>query len=133
MAGSKILIVDDDTDDVEILADAFTQSGVDSVHFVHSALEAFIYLETVKDKNDLPRLIVTDFYLPGITGADFVKDLKGMDKYKHIHLIVLSSTKTEKEVERLKSLGAVDYLVKPSSYDEYVQVASQITKNVVNI
>jgi len=133
MAGSKILIVDDDTDDVEILADAFTQSGVEHVHYVHSALEAFMYLETVKEKNDLPRLIVTDFYLPGITGADFLKDLKGMDKYKHIHIIVLSSTRTEKEAERLKNLGAADYLVKPSSYDEYVRVARHITEKIVNM
>jgi ActR/RegA family two-component response regulator len=43
-----VLIVDDDTDDVEILADAFTQSGVESVHYVHSAMQAFMYLQSVE-------------------------------------------------------------------------------------
>ena len=116
----------DDTDDVQILADAFTQSGVESVHYVHSAMQAFMYLQSVDGKDNLPRLIVTDLYLPGITGAEFLKDLKGMDKYKHIHVIVLSSVKTERQIEEMKQLGAEDYLIKPSTYDEYVKVAHDI-------
>ena len=70
MANCKILIIDDDEDDVEILADAFTQCGVDGVHYVYTAMEAFAYLEEVEHEC-LPKLIVTDLYLPGITGAKF--------------------------------------------------------------
>lgn len=127
MNGSKVLIVDDDTDDVEILADAFTQTGVESVHYVHSAMQAFMYLQSI-DNEHLPKLIVTDFYLPGITGAEFLKDLKAMEKYKHIHIIVLSSHKSEREIEKYRDLGADDYLTKPSSYDEYVQVAKMMAE-----
>ena len=131
MNNSKVLIVDDDKDDIEILADAFTQSGVESVHYVHSAMQAFMYLQSIEEKNNLPRLIVTDLYLPGITGAEFLKDLKGMEKYKHIHVIVLSSMKTEKEIERMKQMGAEDYLVKPSSYKDYLKVAEDIKVKVI--
>jgi CheY-like chemotaxis protein len=126
----KILIIDDDTDDVEILVEAFTQSGVDGVHYVHSAMEAFIYLENILDEKDLPKLIVTDLYLPGITGAEFLKDLKSMDKYKHIHVIVLSSLKSEDEIEKYRKMGASDYLVKPSTYNEYLEVAANINSKV---
>jgi CheY-like chemotaxis protein len=119
----RILIVDDDKDDVDILAEAFTQTGVESVHYVHSAMEAFMYLQTQEHKEDLPKLIVTDFYLPGITGAEFLKDLKGMDKFRHIHVVVLSSIKSEEEIEKYKQMGADDYLLKPNSYNEYVEVA----------
>jgi CheY-like chemotaxis protein len=38
-----------------------------------------MYLEAIESKESLPKLIVTDRYLPGITGAEFLKDLKGMD------------------------------------------------------
>src|SRR3954447_10603649 len=106
----KILIIDDDTDDVEILAEAFTQSGVESVHFVHTAMRAFIYLQTIEDPANLPKLIVTDRYLPGISGEQFLADLKKMEKYSKIHVIVLTSTKTEEEIEKYKQLGAEDYL-----------------------
>ena len=126
MIPCKILIIDDDTDDVEILADAFKSSGVDSVHYVYTALQAFAYLEEVRKMGDLPRLIVTDMHLPGITGHEFLTDLKAMEPYKHILVIVLSSAKSPNEIEKAKRLGAADYLLKPFIYDEYCKVAANI-------
>ena len=114
----------------EFVAEAFTQSGVDGVHYVHTAMEAFMYLQSIEDSKELPRLIVTDYFLPGITGPEFLADLKGMPKYKHIHVIVLSGSKSPSEIEHLKSLGATDYLVKPRNYDEYVKVAADIAARV---
>ncbi len=126
MAACKILIIDDDLDDVEILADAFKSTGVESVHYEHTAMQAFMYLEKFKSPKDLPKLIVTDSLLPGITGAEFLADLKKMELYKHIHVIVLSGSKTAKEIERYRKLGAIDYIIKPNSYDEYQKVALDI-------
>ena len=129
MAGCKILIIDDDEDDVELLSEAFLQCGVDEVHYVFSAMQAFLYLQEV-EHDCLPKLIITDHFLPGLTGAEFLKDLKGMEKYKHIPVIVLSTVKTDKELERYRQMGAEDYLVKPSSYDEYVKVAADMKSRV---
>lgn len=130
MASAKILIVDDDTEDVEILADAFTQTGVVSVHYVHTAMQAFVYLQSIEKEEDLPKLIVTDMYLPGISGQEFLTDLKKMQKYQHIHVIVLSNVKSSAEVEHYKQLGAEDYLVKPSTYEEYLEVAKSIAQKL---
>lgn len=131
MSPAKILIVDDDTDDVEILADAFTQTGVESVHYVHTAMQAFMYLQSIENKADLPKLIVTDMYLPGITGTEFLTDLRKMEKYKHIHVVVLSSVKSPREIERYKELGADEYLVKPNTYDDYVKVAKDLADKLL--
>ena len=65
-------------------------------------------------------------YLPGITGAEFLADLKTMERYKHIPVIVLSSFKSKADIERYKALGVEEYLVKPSSYQEYLEVADYI-------
>jgi hypothetical protein len=65
MNNCKLLIIDDDEDDVSILKDAFIKIEVDSVHYVFTAMTAFIYLESV-EHNCLPKLIVTDLHLPGI-------------------------------------------------------------------
>lgn len=126
MVPCKILIIDDDTDDVEILADAFKGSGVDAVHYVYTALQAFMYLEGVNVAGTLPRLIVTDIHLPGINGHEFLTDLKGMAPYKHIHVIVLSSHKSPQDIEAARQLGVKDYLEKPYSYAEYQSVAAAI-------
>src|SRR6476469_3569231 len=101
MTPCKILIIDDDTDDVEILADVFKTTGVEAIHYVHTALQAFMYLEEVKN-TELPKLIVTDMHLPGITGQEFLMDLKRMEPYKHIHVIVLSSHKSERDIEKAR-------------------------------
>ncbi|HVG41231.1 MAG TPA: response regulator [Chitinophagaceae bacterium] len=129
METCKILIIDDDQEDVEILSDAFQSSGVDSVHYVYTAMQAFMYLEKVVHQ-ELPKLIVTDMYMPGMSGAEFLKDLKGMEPYKHIHTIVLSSTKNEQEMERYRLVGEVEYLIKPSSYEEYKKVAHYLTSKL---
>jgi CheY-like chemotaxis protein len=126
MEGCQILIIDNDQDDVEILSEAFTSCGVDAVHYVNSAMQAFMYLEAQIAKEQLPKLIVTDLYLPGMTGAEFLKDLKRMDAYKHIHVIVLSTIKNEQEIEKYRLLGEVDYLIKPSTYEEYKKIAADI-------
>ncbi|HVE61714.1 MAG TPA: response regulator [Chitinophagaceae bacterium] len=130
MKECKILIVDDDLDDVEILSSALQDTGVDRVHYEHTAMQAFIYLESIQLPAKLPKLIVIDAYLPGITGAEFLADLKQMELYKAIHVIVLSTLKTEKEIERYRQLGAIDYLVKPNSYEEYVKVAADIKSKI---
>ena len=121
----RILIIDDDEDDVATLSDAFTQCGVDSVHYVFSGMQAFIYLQGV-EHSCLPKLIITDHYLPGMTGSAFLKDLKGMDKYKHIHVVVLSTVKSERELEKYREMGALDYFIKPTSYEDYVRVAADM-------
>jgi CheY-like chemotaxis protein len=125
MPDCKVLIIDDDKDDIGFLAEALTQAGVDSIHYVFSAMQAFIYLETVAS-DCLPKLIITDLYLPGIKGSEFLDDLKRMDNYKHIPVIVLSTVKTPKEIEKYRQMGALDYLVKPSSYEEYLAVAAEM-------
>ncbi len=53
------------------LADAFKSTGVESVHYEHTAMQAFMYLEKFKSSEELPKLIVTDSLLPGISGAEF--------------------------------------------------------------
>jgi CheY-like chemotaxis protein len=118
-------MIDDDEDDVEILANAFLQSGVNAVHHVKTAMQAFIYLESMEHEC-LPKLIITDNFLPGISGIEFLADLKEMEKYKHIPVVVLSTSKSDEEIEEYQKIGILDYVIKPYSYDEYVKVAENI-------
>ena len=129
MPDCKLLIVDDDEDDAGLFAEALAQAGVNGVQYVYSAMQAFMYLEEVK-ADCLPKLIITDLHLPGMSGTEFLKDLKAMGKYKHIHVVVLSSFKSPKEIEKYKQMGAVDYLEKPITYPEYLTVAEAMKQRV---
>lgn len=126
----QILVIDDDEDDVEILLNALQQSGVDSLHYVKTAMEAFIYLEPLP-QDSLPKLIITDHFLPGISGKEFIADIKKMEKFKHIPALVLSTINSEAEMEEYKKIGILDYIEKPSSYDDYLKVAAEIKAKVL--
>lgn len=129
MTHCKVLIIDDDEDEIGLLAEALSQAGVDGVHYVFSAMQAFIYLEKVS-LECLPKLIITDLYLPGMSGAEFLNDLKQMDKYKHILVVVLSTSKSPKELEKYRQMGAMDYIDKPSTYQEYFVIADEMRKKM---
>jgi CheY-like chemotaxis protein len=88
-------------------------------------MQAFMYLQE-KVHDCLPKLIIADQFLPGMTGAEFLNDLKQMDKYPHISIIIMTTTKSEKELKRYREMGALDYLVKPVTYDDYIKVAADI-------
>jgi CheY-like chemotaxis protein len=103
MAPCKILIIDDDEDDVQVLSEAFSDCGINEVHYVYTSMQAFMYLEEM-EHDRLPKLIITDHFLPGMSGTEFLQDLRQMDKYRHIHVIVLSTVKTTKEIERYKEM-----------------------------
>jgi DNA-binding response OmpR family regulator len=53
-----------------------------------------------------------------------------MDRYKHIPVVVLSTIKTEAQIEKYREMGAADYLIKPSTYDEYLKVADYLCKRI---
>jgi CheY-like chemotaxis protein len=126
MDNCKILIIDDDKEDIELLSEALTECGVDGIHHVSSAMRAFIYLESVQNIC-LPKLIIADLYLPAITGEQFIADLKGMDKYKDIPVVLTSTIRPENE-QKIRQLGVVDFIVKPVSYQEYVTVAAEMKR-----
>ena len=128
MSPCDILIIDDDLDDLEILAEAFSKSGVQCVHYVHTAMQAFMYLESVKPA--LPKLIVTDYYLAGITGPEFLHDLKQMNLYKAIPVVVLSTNKSPMEIEKYKALGILEFIEKPNTYEDYLNIALTLTSKI---
>lgn len=130
MPTCQILIIDDDEDDISLLSETLVSCGVDEVHYVFSAMEAFMYLEAIQTKADLPKLIITDHYLPMINGTEFMEDLKKMNLYKDIHVIVLSNVGPP-EVEKYQQLGVKDVVPKPNTYEEYVALAKKITEEIL--
>ena len=77
----RLLIIDDDTDDIELLSDALHQSVFNSFHCVNSAEEALTFLEECPTEEALPKLIVTDLYLQAINGRQFIKTLQQHLRY----------------------------------------------------
>lgn len=127
----KLLIIDDDKDDVELLSDALLQEGSSSFHCVKSAEEAIAFLEECPTREALPRLIVTDLYLPAVTGIQLIMTLKQTDRYRNIPVFVLSTLRFEMVTDFHNNLAATGYIKKPTCYQDYLKVAAFLSHKSV--
>jgi signal transduction histidine kinase len=109
---SKILIVDDAVDTVELLKKRFHSEGYDTSE-AYNGEEA---LEMVPEYN--PDLIVLDVMMPKIDGYEVAKRLKADEKTKYIPVLMLTAKgEVEHKVKGL-DIGADDYMAKPFDYKE---------------
>jgi len=109
---SKILIVDDAEDTVELLKKRFRSEGYDTAE-AYNGEEA---LNTVPEYD--PDLIVLDVMMPKIDGYEVCQRLKADEKTKYIPILMLTAKgEVEHKVKGL-NIGADDYMAKPFDYKE---------------
>lgn len=109
---SKILIVDDAEDTVELLKKRFQSEGYETSE-AYNGEEA---LNRVPEYN--PDLIVLDVMMPKIDGYEVCQRLKSDEKTKYIPVLMLTAKgEVEHKVKGL-NIGADDYMSKPFDYKE---------------
>jgi CheY-like chemotaxis protein len=112
-----ILIAEDDLDDQELIAYAFSQTAsAYQLHIVNNGKEAVDYLSGLPDEA-LPCLLVLDYNMPELNGAEVIKILSANERYKNLPKIVFSTSDSPKYIEHCLSVGADEYMVKPSTID----------------
>jgi DNA-binding NtrC family response regulator len=111
---ARLLVVDDDPGQRGMLADFFRDLGAE-VREAESGIEA---LETVRRAS--PDVVVTDLRMPGMDGAELLREIKRINPDIGVVLVTAYGT-VEGAVECLKD-GADDYLLKPLELDEVEHV-----------
>ncbi len=118
----KILIVEDDRFLREIASQKLEADGF-VVESATNGTEALEHLE----KNARPDIIVLDLILPGISGFEVLEKVKQNAVLKDIPVVILSNLGQEEDIEKAKSLGATDYLVKAHfSFAEIIKKIREI-------
>jgi CheY-like chemotaxis protein len=119
----KILMIDDDDEDRMLMQDMFVEIGApDVAHYEGSGETALSYLSTLAE-NELPSVIVLDLNMPKLNGTQVLRMLKENEKFKDITVIIYSTSVNYIEKEETIKLGAHSYVIKPSSYEEYLEKA----------
>jgi CheY-like chemotaxis protein len=119
----SILIVDDDTEDRQIIDEAFIEIGYEcEVKKFITGKDLLQYLEKV-EPGLYPSLIVLDNTLPEMDAADLLRILKQNESYKHIPVIVYSSHCTPSKTAELKALGAYDCVEKGNTMQSIIEMA----------
>ncbi|MCE6991953.1 response regulator [Dyadobacter sp. CY323] len=115
MTVRKVLLVDDDVDDIELFLEALLEldAGITCTH-AKNGVDA---LQTLT-KTSLPDLIFMDINMPKMNGWDCLKALKNDPHLKHIPIVMYSTSAHDTEVARALSLGAKCLFRKPHSFNE---------------
>jgi CheY-like chemotaxis protein len=118
-----ILLGEDDADDQEMLKEVFASIDISFIlFFVNNGSEMLSALEKLKDEQ-MPCLIVLDYNMPGLSGADILRELSTNKRYKNIPKVVWSTSGSEKFRSLCLELGAVDYVIKPNNVLELEKIA----------
>jgi CheY-like chemotaxis protein len=129
---AHILLVEDNPLDIELTLDAFKEAHLlNSIHVARNGQQALDYLfgrDQYADRDSYPQpdLILLDLKLPGIDGHGVLRQAKGSPVLKRIPIIILTSSSEEGDRELSYDNGANSYLVKPVSFEGFVDVVRQI-------
>jgi CheY-like chemotaxis protein len=116
-----ILLGEDDIDDEELLKELFSSvDGSFSLTFINNGKQVLEYLHAL-DENQLPCLILLDYNMPGLNGADILKELKNQPRYAGIPKIIWSTSQTDSYRKKCLESGADDYIIKPSKVNEMLE------------
>jgi CheY-like chemotaxis protein len=118
-----ILLADDDPDDHDMLKEVFASIDTSyALFFVNNGKELFSAMDKFRDEH-LPCLIVLDYNLPGLNGADVLKEINSHPRYINVPKIVWSTSGSDKYRNICLELGAADYVIKPSNIQELEKIA----------
>jgi len=113
-----ILIGEDDIDDQEFLTEAFLSVDKSfALKFLNNGKELINYMNALPDIH-LPCLVVMDYNMPEINGAEILRELKKTRRFSSIPKIIWSTSNSEMYRNICLDLGANDYVIKPSNVKE---------------
>lgn len=122
---ATIMLIDDDADDRELFSEALQKVGP-HIRFesASSGQMAFDLLESKKQQ--LPELIFLDINMPVVDGWECLSMLKGNEAFKHIPVIIYSTSAPDGAQETAIRLGALSYVLKPSQFNELKQLLARV-------
>jgi CheY-like chemotaxis protein len=127
----RILIVEDDPNDVELTLTALTDYNLaNEVVVARDGQQALDYLYCRGEFNtrstDNPAVMLLDLKLPKVGGLEVLQQIKSDERLKMIPVVVLTSSHEEKDMMRSYSFGVNAYVVKPVDFHEFVNAVREL-------
>jgi two-component system, response regulator len=128
----EILLVEDNPNDVELTLRALKKNNLtNKVHVVKDGAEALEYIFATgayasRDINCIPKVILLDLKLPKVDGLEVLRQIKSNERTKLIPVVVLTSSKEERDLIESYRLGANSYITKPVGFESFVKAVSEL-------
>jgi CheY-like chemotaxis protein len=128
----NILIVEDDPGHQVLIEDNLKKAGIINQIFKardgQQALDFVFHQGEYKDekKSPTPGLILLDISMPKVDGFEVLEKLKKDEKLKKIPVIMLTTTDSQKEIDRSYQLGANSYITKPVDFGHFREMIKNL-------
>ena len=127
----KILLVEDDPHDVELTLTALTENHLtNEIVVVRDGAEALDYLlqrgAYASREAGNPAVILLDLKLPKVDGLEVLKRVKSDPDLKTIPVVMLTSSREERDLAESYDLGSNAYVVKPVGFGEFVEAVREL-------
>ncbi|AJK50554.1 MULTISPECIES: response regulator [Burkholderia] len=126
-----ILLVEDNPDDIELTMIALEKTRLaNPVVSVRDGEEALQFLRRdgkwAERPDESPAVILLDKKLPKLDGHEVLKIVRGDEHLRHIPVVMLTSSREEKDLLRSYDLGVNAYVVKPVAFDDFMAAINDL-------
>lgn len=127
-----ILLVEDNPDDVALTLRALKKNNIlNKVVVAADGVQALDYLfgrgeHEGRDTSDLPQIVLLDLKLPKVDGLEVLKHIREDDRTKLLPVVILTSSKEQRDLIEGYSLGANSYIRKPVDFGQFTESVRQL-------
>lgn len=127
-----ILLVEDNPDDVELTLRAFRKMNLaNDIEVARDGAEALEYLlargaHAGRDAASDPQLVLLDLKLPKVDGLEVLRQMRGHERTRLLPVVVLTSSRQDRDVVESYRLGANGYVRKPVDFHEFTEATSRL-------
>jgi CheY-like chemotaxis protein len=134
MRAINILLIEDNEGDILLTREAFAESKiVNSIQVVRDGEAAIRFFETLRGRDNYPDLVLLDINLPKVSGHEVLMAIKTNEKYKHLPVIMLTTSSAEEDIATSYQNYVNCYITKPIDVSDFMQAISKIEDFWVNI
>ena len=128
----EILLVEDNPNDIELTLRALQKHNLASkVYVVRDGAEALEFVFATgpfanRKIENRPKVILLDLKLPKVDGIEVLRRIKSDARTRHTPVVMLTSSREERDVLDTYSLGVNSYIVKPVDFANFVDAVSEL-------
>jgi two-component system, response regulator len=130
--GIEILLIEDNPHEAELAIRALRkQNIVNQLIHIDDGAEALDFIFSrgkyaENNKIQQPKLILLDLKLPKVDGIEILRQIKADDRTKMIPVVVLTSSKEEKDIMDTYKLGVNSYVTKPVNFESFAKAVAEL-------
>ena len=130
--GIEILLVDDSVSDVELTVHTLRKNNLaDSIHIAQDGKEALDFIfcreqHAGREMINRPKVILLDLKLPKLDGLEVLKAIRSDERTRAIPVVILTSSKEQRDLVQGYHLGASAYIQKPVDFDQFIGAVRQL-------